>query len=52
MVSRKHANFIVNSHLATAQDVLRVIEDVRERVFKRFEVMLELEIHLIGFDNS
>ena len=49
MVSRKHANFIVNCHLATAQDVLRVIEEVREKVYRRFKVTLELEIHLIGF---
>jgi UDP-N-acetylmuramate dehydrogenase len=49
MVSRKHANFIVNCHLATAQDVIRVIEEVRETVFKRFGISLELEIQLVGF---
>ena len=51
MVSRKHANFIVNCHLATAQDVIRVIEEVRESVFKRFGVILELEIQLVGFSS-
>jgi len=49
MVSRKHANFIVNSHLATAQDVLRLIEEVRAKVYKRFQIHLEIEIHLLGF---
>jgi len=49
MVSRKHANFIVNCRLASAQDVLRLIDEVRERVMKQFQVELELEIHMIGF---
>jgi UDP-N-acetylmuramate dehydrogenase len=49
MVSKKHANFIVNCNLASAQDVLRLIDEVKERVFKRFAVELEIEIHLCGF---
>lgn len=49
MVSKKHANFIVNCHLASAQDVLRLIDEVRERVLHRFDVELELEINLVGF---
>ncbi len=51
LVSKKHANFIVNCRLASASDVLRVIEEVRKRVLVRFGVELELEIHLIGFNN-
>ncbi len=49
MVSKKHANFIVNCHLASAEDVLRLIDEIKQRVFNRFGIMLELEIHLIGF---
>jgi len=49
MVSKKHANFIVNCHLASAQDVLRLVEEVKKRVLERFNVELELEIHLLGF---
>ncbi len=52
MVSKKHANFIVNCHFASASDVLRLIAEVRERVFKRFDVELKLEIHLVGFANG
>ncbi len=52
MVSKKHANFIVNCHLASAQDVRRLIEEVKERVFQRFGVELELEIHLLGFNGE
>lgn len=49
MVSKKHANFIVNCHLASAQDVVRLIEEVRGRVFQRFGIELELEIQKVGF---
>jgi UDP-N-acetylmuramate dehydrogenase len=47
-VSRKHANYIVNTGGATAADVLSVIDVVRERVFREFGVELELEVKLIG----
>jgi UDP-N-acetylmuramate dehydrogenase len=49
MISKKHANFIVNCRLASAQDVLRLIDEVKERVLKQFDIELELEIHLVGF---
>jgi UDP-N-acetylmuramate dehydrogenase len=44
MVSVKHAGFIVNTGSATAQDVKDLIELVRERVHKRFVVLLATEI--------
>jgi UDP-N-acetylmuramate dehydrogenase len=44
MVSRKHANFIINLGSATAAHVLELIQRVREEVKKRFGVWLELEI--------
>ncbi|MBL7073893.1 UDP-N-acetylmuramate dehydrogenase [candidate division KSB1 bacterium] len=50
MVSKKHANFIVNLARARAEDVLALIEEVKGRVKNRFGVELELEIKLIGFD--
>ncbi len=43
-VSDKHCGFIVNAGNATAQDVLDVICEIRERVKERFGVDLELEI--------
>ena len=49
MVSKKHANFIVNCHFASAQNVLRLVDEVKERVLERFDIDLELEIHLLGF---
>lgn len=45
-ISEKHANFIEAGDGATAADVLKLIEIMRERVRDRFEVELELEIEV------
>ncbi|MBM3127804.1 MAG: UDP-N-acetylmuramate dehydrogenase [Chloroflexi bacterium] len=47
-VSQVHANFFVNRGGATANDVLQLIEIVRERVRAKFGVELELEIQVVG----
>jgi UDP-N-acetylmuramate dehydrogenase len=47
-VSEVHANFFVNRGGATASDVMRLIEMVRERVREKFGVELELEIEVVG----
>lgn len=47
-ISERHANFIVNDAGATAQDILRLIELVRESVRRAHGVELELEIELVG----
>jgi UDP-N-acetylmuramate dehydrogenase len=45
-VSELHANFIVADEDATSQDVLRLIELVRSRVYERMGVELETEIEV------
>lgn len=52
MVSKKHANFIVNVGNATAVDVVRVIEEVKKIVLERFDIQLETEIHQLGFEEG
>ena len=52
MVSPIHANFIVNNGHTTAQDVWHLIQKVREHVYRKTGVELELEIIPVGFDNS
>lgn len=47
-VSELHANFIVGSTEATAADVEAVIRHVRNKVFERTGIRLELEIRIIG----
>lgn len=48
MVSEAHGNFIVNCGGATASDVLRLIERVRQQVHSQFGVRLQLEVELVG----
>ena len=45
-VSDRHANFIVAGEGATAQDVLQLIDVVRERVEERLGIELETEIEI------
>lgn len=47
-VSPLHANFINNVGDATAQDVATLLARVRRAVADRFEIELQLEVHLIG----
>ncbi len=48
VVSPKHAGFIVNTGDATANDVLSLIEIIKEKVFAQFGVSLECEIRFVG----
>ncbi|MCX5716094.1 MAG: UDP-N-acetylmuramate dehydrogenase [Candidatus Omnitrophica bacterium] len=52
MVSRKHANFIVNTGGASFNDVMGLIELIRNEVYKKHEVELELEIEIIHSRDS
>ena len=46
MVSEKHANFIIAGKGAKAFDVLKLVEEIRETVYKKFEVYLEMEVEV------
>ncbi len=48
VVSEKHANFIYNRNNATAEDVLRLAEIVKETILKKFNITLETEVKVIG----
>lgn len=50
-VSEKHAGFVINRDNATAEDVYRLIEDVRRIVYEQQGVELEPEVCMIGFEN-
>lgn len=53
MVSKKHSGFIINYDNATASDIYRLIKKVREIVFQKTGITLELEQILVGdFDKS
>src|SRR5213076_1377881 len=45
-VSTKHANFIVAHPGATADDVLKLVKIIREKVFEKNEIHLESEVQI------
>jgi UDP-N-acetylmuramate dehydrogenase len=47
-VSEKHCGFVINRGGATAQDVMNLIQDVRDKVYEAFQVELEPEVKLVG----
>lgn len=52
VVSEKHANFIQADVGATAADVHQLIRAVRDRVEQETGVLLEVEVHQLGFDRD
>jgi len=46
-VSDKHANFIINSGNATAEEIKQLIFEIRNRVYKMKGIKLELELKII-----
>ncbi|MCR5684420.1 MAG: UDP-N-acetylmuramate dehydrogenase [Lachnospiraceae bacterium] len=51
-VSEKHAGFIINTGGATSDDIMTLIDTVREKVRDRFSVTLEPEVRMLGFDKE
>ena len=49
VISPAHGNFIINKGGATATDVLRLIERIRERILAEHGIELELEVRQVGF---
>lgn len=49
-ISEKHANFIINTGGATANDVRQLIELIKKQVKKKFGIELKEEIQYLGFD--
>ena len=48
VVSEKHCNFLINTDAASGEDIERLGETVRKRVFENCGIMLEWEIKRIG----
>ncbi len=49
MVSEKHANFIVNTGNATAEDVIMLASIIKQQVRDKFGIELESEVQYLGF---
>lgn len=48
MVAGEHANFIVNTGGASAEDILALMAEIRRRVWESFGIELEPEIRILG----
>lgn len=46
-VSCKHAGFIINTGSATASDIIKLIDIVKEEVYKKHNIMLECEVNIL-----
>lgn len=49
-ISEKHAGFVVNLGNATANDVIKLTKQVKEKVYEKFNKNIELEIEILGED--
>jgi UDP-N-acetylmuramate dehydrogenase len=47
-ISEMHGNFIVNTGNAKADDVLRLIQHVKDTIYDLYEVKMETEVEIIG----
>lgn len=50
MVSEKHCGFILNISHAKSSEILELIEIIKDRVYNKFKVNLELEVKVVGED--
>ncbi|MCL1788202.1 MAG: hypothetical protein FWG38_09475, partial [Defluviitaleaceae bacterium] len=49
-VSQKHAGFVINTGHATAQDIYDIIIAIRQKIHDNFDVWLEPEVKILGFE--
>ena len=47
-ISEKHCGFVINKGGATASDIYKLIENVRDKVYKNSGIMLEPEVRMLG----
>ena len=50
-VSEKHCGFVINKGEATASDVIKLIDDVKDKVMDEYGVELEPEVKMLGVFN-
>jgi UDP-N-acetylmuramate dehydrogenase len=48
-ISKKHANFIVNTGKAKAEDIIILASIVKQKVRQKFGVQLREEVEYVGF---
>ena len=48
MISQQHGNFIINYDQAKAEDIIKLVEEVKGEVYNRFNIELEEEVQIIN----
>ena len=48
-VSEKHANFIINYDNATAEDIVNLINYIKEKVKEEYDIDLKVEQEIVNF---
>jgi len=46
-ISEQHGNFIVNFNKATQQDILTIVEVLKEKIYNKFGVEIESEVEIV-----
>ena len=46
-VAKEHGNFIINAGAARQEDVLTLVEKVKEEVYNKFKVELQSEVEIL-----
>ncbi len=46
-ISEMHSNFIVNLGNARTQDIIQIIKIIKEKVFEKFNIILEEEVNIV-----
>jgi UDP-N-acetylmuramate dehydrogenase len=52
VISDIHANFIINQENAKADDIVQLINIIRDTILKKYSIALELEITTLGFSKG
>ena len=47
MVSLKHANFIINKGNATCEDILKLVDIIKQKVKEEYNIDLKMEQEII-----
>jgi UDP-N-acetylmuramate dehydrogenase len=47
-ISQKHCNFLINNNNSSAQDLIKLGEETRKKVFEEFKINLEWEIKILN----
>ncbi len=51
MISKKHANFIINIGSATATDIKQIVDFIKEKVYQEYGIKLRVEQRLVNWDD-